>query len=535
MATVTARPDKVEATKLEWFQAFQADGSITIVDMLDTLPWFKNAADWSAWRAFLCAAYGLPMAEAEQAIYRKCTGRLKPPTTQAKEVVLICGRRARKSAIVGLMASWSGLKDYSKHLAPGERPWIPILAKNMDDAQQIKRFAQSILADLDWLQADAKAEEIRLESGVDLVIRAAKITAGRSRACPLAALDEVAFFKTDEAADPDKEIIKGIRPGMANIPGSMLVLLSSPYARRGALYEAFRDHYGKDGDVLVWQADTLTMHDTPAIRAEVESEYRKDPENARAEYGAQFRTDVVAYMTEELLDACTAHGVEERPPIAAEDIHAGRSQPTLYLGFVDVSGGRADSYTLAISHWDRSRAKAVLDAIREWRAPFHADAVTKDACELLKRYGIEYVTGDHFGGDWPAERFQAHGIGYMVSKSNKNAIYRDAIPAFTSHQVELLDHQRLRHQYLTLDRHVSGAGQEMFTHPKDGHDDVANAVTGAILEAFKIGKHVQPEAPRKVPKSLEELRARQHEEAWAKMVERAQEGEVPVGRMGLGW
>jgi hypothetical protein len=45
---------------------------------------------------------------------------------------------------------------------------------------------------------------------------------------------------------------------MATIPGAMLLCASSPYARRGALWDAHRRHFGKDGDpILVWQADTL--------------------------------------------------------------------------------------------------------------------------------------------------------------------------------------------------------------------------------------------------------------------------------------
>ena len=63
-------------------------------------------------------------------------------------------------------------------------------------------------------------------------------------------------------------MINAIRPGMATIPGAMLLVRSSPYARRGALWDAHRRHFGKDGDpILVWQAPTRTMNPTPsAIR-----------------------------------------------------------------------------------------------------------------------------------------------------------------------------------------------------------------------------------------------------------------------------
>ena len=42
---------------------------------------------------------------------------------------------------------------------------------------------------------------------------------------------------------------------MSTIPNAMLLCASSPYAQRGALFAAFKQHYGKDGDrVLVWKS-----------------------------------------------------------------------------------------------------------------------------------------------------------------------------------------------------------------------------------------------------------------------------------------
>jgi len=50
---------------------------------------------------------------------------------------------------------------------------------------------------------------------------------------------------------------------MATIPGAMLLCASSPYARRGALWDAWHQHHGRDGDpVFVWQAGTVMMNPT---------------------------------------------------------------------------------------------------------------------------------------------------------------------------------------------------------------------------------------------------------------------------------
>jgi hypothetical protein len=54
-----------------------------------------------------------------------------------------------------------------------------------------------------------------------------------------------------------------LRPGLASLPGSVLIGISSPYARSGLLYKKYRDHYGKNSpDVLVIKAPTRTLNPT---------------------------------------------------------------------------------------------------------------------------------------------------------------------------------------------------------------------------------------------------------------------------------
>jgi predicted DNA-binding transcriptional regulator AlpA len=75
--------------------------------------------------------------------------------------------------------------------------------------------------------------------------------------------DELAFWRSDDSANPDDEIISAVRPGMLTIPNAMLLCASSPYARRGALWDAHQTYFGKDDpEVLVWQAATTVMNPT---------------------------------------------------------------------------------------------------------------------------------------------------------------------------------------------------------------------------------------------------------------------------------
>ena len=107
--------------------------------------------------------------------------------------------------------------------------------------------------------------------------------------------DEVAFYGAateTSRSTPMSEILRALRPGLATIPGAMLLIASSPYSQRGERYNAYRRHFGRDdARVLVWKASTAEMN--PSIDPRIiEEAFEDDPESAKAEYGGEFRTDL---------------------------------------------------------------------------------------------------------------------------------------------------------------------------------------------------------------------------------------------------
>lgn len=526
-----------------------ASGDFTILDLFDNLPWFKGAADWTAWRSFLCALYALPMTNQELAIYRECTGRKMPPSRPAREVWCPTGRRARKSVIAALIGVFEGgFRDYSPYLAPGERAVIPILGKSMEEAQQIYTFTKGILSDdslRHLLESEPGAGTIRLITRVDLRIRAVSLTAGRSKAIPLGLLDEVAFFAT-EGAIPDVEVVRGIKPGMATIPDSKLFALSSPWGKRGLLYENFKLYHGAENEVaankmrvLVWKAPTLRMHRTTQLEGEIKDAFAKDPVGAAAEYGADFREDTDAFVLERVLDAAIVRGRHELAP-GWEN----------YFAFVDPSGGSSDSLALAIGHFKPDvllgpnepepievdfdphpkegvpppPGCVVLDLVREWRAPFEPEEVSEQCALEIKRYGLRKVTGDKYGGKWPSAAFKKHDVIFYWSRKSKSELYREFLPTLNSGQVELLDIPpgqpgHFKQQFLDLDRRVARGGNESIDHVPGVHDDVANAVAGVLVEAKVTGSRMR--APARAvapPTSTQEIHKRRIAEAIARSV-----------------
>jgi hypothetical protein len=224
---------------------------------------FKDASTWSSWFAFLAGLFALPMSEEQAEVWRACTGRSGLPDQPFRESWLICGRRSGKSFVMALIAVFLAcFRDYRPFLAVGEKCSVMIIAADKRQARQVLRFVRGLLSApvLAARVVNDTAESIELEGSVVLEVVTANF-AVRGFTVAAALVDEVAFFPADEASTSGSEVIAAIRPTMLTIPGSLLICASSPYSRRGPLWESYRKYFGKnDASVLVWQAPTLTMN-----------------------------------------------------------------------------------------------------------------------------------------------------------------------------------------------------------------------------------------------------------------------------------
>ena len=67
----------------------------------------------------------------------------------------------------------------------------------------------------------------------------------------------------------------------------------------------------------------------------------------------------------------------------------------------------------------------------------------------------------------------------------KSELYRDLLPIINSGAVDLLEHDRLVMQLTSLERRTSRGGRDSIDHAPGAHDDVLNAVAGALVTAYK--------------------------------------------------
>jgi hypothetical protein len=439
-------------------------------------PWFKKPATWAAWFAFLRVLFGLPMDEVGWALFRQCTGRDDRPADGFREAWLVCGRRGGKSIVLALIAVYlATFYDWSAYLSPGERATVMIIAVDRRQSRTIFRYLRALITRVPMLAALIEretADTLDLSNGVTLEIQTASYRSTRGYTLIACLLDELAFFRSDEgAANPDQEIIAAIRPAMASVPGSMLLCASSPYARRGALWTAYRKHFGKPSSVLVWRADTRTMNPT-IDQGVIDDAMEADPASAAAEYGAQFRVDVETFVSREVVESCVETGCFERPYLSRYR----------YFGFVDPSGGSADSMTACVAHMEGGRV--LIDAVREAKPPFSPELIVADFAKTLRNdYRISTVRGDRYGGEWPREQFRKHGIQYEPAEKTCSDLYAELLPLLNSRKISLLDDARMVAQLVNLERKTSKFGKDAISHPPGQHDDRVNAIAGAAHTA----------------------------------------------------
>lgn len=460
-------------------------GDLTILDAVTDPkvfgPYFGGGT-WDVWKVFLAALFALPMTDAQLALYRHYTGRTTAPTIPFSEGWLICGRRAGKSFILAVCAVFLAcFRDWRPFLGPGEYGTIMVIAEDRKQARAILRFIGGLLRSVPMLKRtilNETAESFTLRNNVIIEVHAASFRSTRGYTVLAALLDEVAIWPTDEnSAEPDIEIINSIRPGMATIPGAMLLCASSPHAQRGALWDAYRQHYGRDdSDVLVWKAATREMNAT-VPQSFIDAQLAKDHARASADYLAEFRSDLEGFISRDAVMACVMPGLRELPP----------SPNNFYHAFCDPSGGSSDSMTLAIAHSDLHRRVVVLDAIREVKAPFSPEAVTAEFSALLKTYRIYHLHGDHYAKLWPVEMFSRHGQHYEQNAQPKSDLYAALLPLINSRRIALLDHPVLINQTCALERSTRHGAGEKIDRPPHGHDDVVNAVAGVAALCARVG------------------------------------------------
>lgn len=430
------------------------------------------------WLSVLRATFVRPMSDADHAAFAEVAGGRATPGKRVNELWCVCGRRSGKTRIAAAISVYIGAIAQHK-LAPGEVGYVLLLAASRSQASVAFQYVVGFLESSPILRQQVEsvtAEEVRLRGNIVIGVHAGSYRTIRGRSLLAVVGDETSFWRDIDSAQPDVEIFRACAPALA-ASGGIWIGISTGYRKLGLLYQKWRDHFGHDGDdVLVVQGPSSLFNPRLDLGM-IERATAADPEAAESEWGGGFRSDIDAFLSDDVIERAIDHARPlELPP-----------RNLRYTAFADPSGGRHDAFTLCIGH--KEGESFVADVVRGTRAPFDPVEVARSYATLLKDYRLSKAFGDGYSAEWAVSAFKDCGIKYERADKNKSTLYLEALPLFTRGAIRIPDLPVLTRELRLLERQTHRSGRDTVDHGRHGMDDFVNALCGCAAYATGKGKY----------------------------------------------
>lgn len=450
---------------------------------------FQAPSFWT-WHAVAKLLSGEDLDEREAELFRKCTGRQRLPTGPVKSLTFLSGRRSGKDRFFSAAAVYRAAMaaNWSEILSPGEQGVVIVIGGDKKQAKILRSYCQGLLQAPMLAAMVSRTTEEKIEffngAALEIISNDANLVRGRSAIAIFGT--EPSFWPTeDQSASSDEEVVAAALPGMSMIPDrGLLVMSSSVHRRKGYMHRKWKELHGnEDADDICWLSPSTTMN--PALPSDVvEKAMQDDPQRARAEYLSIWREDVSDFIPMDILEAATDWGVRDRAPLPDVNYHC----------FVDAAGGTGrDGFGICISHREPS-GMVVVDFLRERLPRFVPADVVREFAALCKVYRIKAVCGDRYSSGWHATEWERAGFSYIPSERTKSELYLAALPMLLSGQARLIDHEKLRRQFVGLERRVHAHGRESVDGAGTGaDDDLSNCCSGAMVLAASANAGVFPD------------------------------------------
>ena len=438
-------------------------------------------ASWQTWLITLKAAFGLPLSAKEREVFRAIAGERGLPKARVRELWCVCGRGSGKSRMAAAISIYNAL--FVKHkLSPGERGMVLVIAGTTDQTRVVFEYIVGFLEAAPALRREvvSRTRLDKLRNGIIIAVHPNSFRSVRGRTLVACIFDEVSFWRDETTATPDTEVYTAVLPALRT--NGMLVAISTPYRKLGLLHQKWRDHFGDDSDdTLVVQGASKVFNPTISD-ATIAAQRAADPAAAPAEWDAVFRNDIGAFLDDQSIDAAIDFSRPlELPP----------REGVIYHTFVDMGGGRHDPSTIGIVHavGEGDARRYIADVVRAR----HGDprAAMKEFVELTKQYGCSTIWGDRYAADWTAGTCREVGGEYRESELVRSDLYLTGLPHFVRGVVSIADQAPLIRELRLLERRTARSGKDTVDHGKNGTDDYANALFGALHLASSVPVFVQ--------------------------------------------
>lgn len=428
-----------------------------------------------AQRTILKMQYGLPLDDDEIELYQQLThnDRIFEGDVEKLEGVWAVGARAGKSFLTSVIALYEATRDkWKQYLSPGENGYAVITATKLQQAQDIiganctRLLSNSKLA---HMVEDSWSTLLVLTNGMRIASYPCNSTAARGLPIFLLIFDEIAHFRVGESPKADEIVHNALRPRQAQFPGAKCLKISTPAAKQGLFWDEFDEGFEVPGRLTI-QAPTRAVN--PLIPQDfIDREMKRDPDNARREFFAEFAEQVDAYLPFNKLNECFVLGGDLLP-----------DRQNKYFCGIDQSGlsGR-DRFGFAIAH--KIKQEVIVDVVRAWDTKDGRQIIT-EIQGFAKSYGLDSVTIDRYAGGWIQQAFTDIGLQVKFRESLPN-VYQNFKSLLMAGCIKLPDMKSLRDGLTRTQAYYGRNNSLSIAHERtvSGHADEADAVVTAVWVA----------------------------------------------------
>jgi hypothetical protein len=169
--------------------------------------------------------------------------------SDARQMILLCSRQAGKSTVSSILALHEAI------YCPNSL--ILLLSPSLRQSQELFRKLKDVYNELDSPTLPQPIEESALRTEFD---NGSRIIALPGKEATIRGFSGVSLLIVDEASRVPDELYQSVRPMLA-VSGGRIVLLSTPFGKRGFFFSEWSDGVG-------WQKVKITADQCPRIDKE---------------------------------------------------------------------------------------------------------------------------------------------------------------------------------------------------------------------------------------------------------------------------
>jgi len=429
----------------------------------------------------LRAFYGLPLSDTQIEIYKQITTNQSvfEAGIEKVEADWDIGARGGKSTIAAIIALYESIcrgHIWRKFLNEGEIGYAIITATRQQQSEQVIQAACTRLLEnskAKFMIEDSLTASLLMKNNLCIASAPCNSTAMRGLPIFLLIFDEIAHYRT-EGPKADETIHSSLRPRQAQFERAKCLKISTPAAKQGLFWDEFSEGFQVPGRLTI-QAASRVMN--PLISQDfIDREYRRDPDNAAREFGAEFAETVEGFFAscQDKLESCFQF---------AEDIcfQAGRT----YIAGIDQSGlSGNDRFTFSICHRELYNGdKIAQDVLRSWNTK-EADVALEEIKRLCAMYRVGMIYGDQYAAGWVSDALSKKGLRFTVSE-RMPVVYSNLKTLVLMGRLLLQDNPNLRKGLFTTQAYYGKSQTLSIGHERtsEGHSDSADATARAVFYA----------------------------------------------------